>query len=118
MSETQKLGGELPTVIVQKDWKARAIDWVFAQGSIAIVLIAWLGWTIYDGIQRDKSQIEAAQARIEWESKLWEKIDTRLTTLSDAYAKSLERIISANERKTERDEVRFDKIVDRIKGLP
>ena len=117
-STEQKLGCEpaIVQIVREKDWKALAIDWVFAQGSIAIVLIAWLLWTIYAGTQRDLAVEQAAIARKVWEEQLWVKIDNRLTTMSDAYERALEKVISANERKTERDEIRFDKIVDRIKG--
>ncbi len=116
-------GGDKPIDVVLsknsgtdlRDWKTRLLDWVFAQGSIAIVLIAWLGWTIYSGVQVDKNRIEAAQKRMEWEQKLWDKIDGRLTELADSYTKSLEKVISASDRKMERDEVRFDKIIDRLK---
>jgi len=112
----QNLGGDPALVQIAKDWKTRALDWVFAQGSIAIVLIAWLGWTIYDGIQKDKAWMDAAAVRKSWEEQLWTKIDSRLIDMSSAYERSLEKVISAYERKTERDEIRFDKIVDRIKG--
>lgn len=116
MTEEVPLGGSLPTVKVSQDWKSRLIDWAFAQGAVAVVLMAWLIWTIYDGDQRERSKVIAAQTRMEWESKLWNKVDVRLTELSDSYTKALEKVIQANERKTERDEIRFDKIVDRIKG--
>ncbi len=119
-----ELGGQPQTVTVAKDWKTRALDWIFAQGAVVVLLIAFLVWTIYDGTQREKLRIEAAQKRMEWEEKFWGKVDGRLTEIStkmndmaESYVKSLDRIILANERKTERDEIRFDKIVYRIKGM-
>lgn len=111
-----KLGGLPLEVVSARDWKTRALDWIFAQGSIAIVLIAWLGWTIYNGQQLEKARIESSQRRMEWEEQLFKKIDQRLTDLAESFTKNLEKVITANERKTERDETRFDKIVDRIKG--
>lgn len=122
-SVASELGGKPLQVETPKDWKTRSLDWIFQQGSIAIVLMAWLGWTIYSGIQIEKARIVAAEVRQEWEESLWSKIDVRLShqaskleRMSDEFTKNLEKIISANERKTERDEIRFDKIVDRIKG--
>ncbi len=109
------LGGKPAIVTIQADWKSRAADWLFAQSSVVIVLVIWLGWTIVDGERKEKARIESAQLRQLWEAELFHKIDVRFTEISRDFQTTIKDILAANERKTERDETRFDKIVEKIR---
>jgi len=123
VTDTPEKGGDPLAVQVvippnaNKGWKERALDWIFAQGSVAIVLIAWLLWTIYDSAKKEEAGIDAARARIEWEQQLFTKIDGRFSEISADFRMTIKQILDATEKKAERDEHRFDKIIDKIKGI-
>lgn len=99
-----------------RNWKARILDWIFAQGSIAVVLIAWLGWTIYDGNLKEVARIQAATARQEWEQKLADRIDARFTLVIGDFKAAIRDISSDNQKTVDRYESRFDRLLDRLKG--
>lgn len=99
-----------------RNWKLKLLDWLFAQGAIAVVLSAWLGWTIYDGTLKEKAAIEAARARQEWEQKLADRIDARFTVIMTDFRTALQMVIADSRENAQRQETRIDRMIDGLKN--
>lgn len=89
-------------------WQVQLLAWLVDKGSVAVVLACWLAWSIYDGAQRDRAKDKAEMMSTAWVEKFWDKVDNRLTQITNQQVLALEKALNALDRSTERLERKIE----------